>query len=150
MNPLQLHLLLADDDEDDRAFFQDALKKIAVSVELTTVEDGEELMQWLTQKKQTLPDLLFLDLNMPRKNGLQCLLQIKQHPDLQSLPVIILSTTSNPEEVEKLYKNGAQYYIQKPGSFKQLTQILEKVIRLPEEKKRSVQPARENFIIRLY
>lgn len=71
--------------------------------------------------------------------------EIKQHPDLQSLPVIILTTTNNPEDINYLYKAGAQYYIQKPANYGQLAQVIKRVLGLPEEKKR-VQPAKEDFI----
>lgn len=128
MNYPQLHLLLADDDADDRDFFQEALENIAFAGQLTTVQDGEELMQWLTQKKGNLPDLLFLDLNMPRKNGYECLAEIKQNPDLQVLPVIILTTSSNPSEMEKLSQIGAHNYIQKPADLSKLAQVIKQVL----------------------
>lgn len=130
MNIYPLHILLADDDEDDRGFFQDVLKELMLNVQFTMVEDGEELMQWLMQKKDMLPDLLFMDLNMPRKNGHQCLKEIKQHPVLKSLPVIIISTAANPIEINILYQDGAHYYIQKPNSFETLVQVIERVLRL--------------------
>ncbi len=129
MNYPQLHLLLADDDADDREFFQEALENTAFSTQLTTVQDGQELMQWLTQKRVNLPDLLFLDLNMPRKSGYECLAEIKQNPDLHELPVIILTTAANPSEIEKLYQIGAQNYIQKPSDFVKLAQVIEQVLR---------------------
>lgn len=138
-------LLLADDDSDDRYFFSEALQNVPIHVELFVVKDGEELMQWLMKKQECLPDLLFLDLNMPLKNGHECLKEIKQHPELKSLPVIILSTAANLPEIENLYKNGAQYYIQKPTLFSQLIQVIEKVLTLDEEKKR-VQPTKEKFV----
>ncbi|RYU92601.1 response regulator [Emticicia agri] len=145
MKTSHLHLLLADDDEDDRELFQDALNKIAVNTQLTTVNNGEELMEWLLQKQASLPDLLFLDLNMPRKSGYECLVEIKQQISLQALPVIILSSAIKPTEMDNLYQNGAQYYVHKPSSFKQLIQVIEQLLSLPEEKKQ-FQPIKENFI----
>lgn len=146
MNAPHLHLLLADDDSDDREMFQEALSEVPIATKLTSVKDGEKLMQWLTQTTDNLPDLLFLDLNMPRKNGHECLEEIKKNPHLQSLLVIIFSTTVNPFNVDSLYNNGAHYYIQKPASFEHLIHVLEQMLSLPEEKKR-VRPAKEDFII---
>ncbi|MBC8110037.1 MAG: response regulator [Verrucomicrobia bacterium] len=88
-----LNLLLADDDKDDRFFFEEALEELQVSIHLTTVNDGEQLTQLLIQQMtklpNQLPDVLFLDLNMPRKNGFECLAEIKRTKKLQHLPVII-------------------------------------------------------------
>ena len=93
MDPAPLQLLLADDDEDDCFFFEGALAELETITELTTVHDGEQLMRRLTGLASTdLPYALFLDLNMPRKNGFECLLEIKEDPALNRLPVIILST----------------------------------------------------------
>lgn len=143
--PDRLHLLLADDDADDLDFFRDALHTIPVPVQLTTVNDGAQLMKWLTQTTIPLPDYIFLDLNMPRKNGLQCLTEIKANPALKALPVIILSTASNPAEIDQLYQIGAQFYIQKPNDFGQLIQTIDRFLKMPEEKK-VIQPAKEDFI----
>lgn len=141
-----LHLLLADDDEDDRELFQIALENLSLNVQFTTVEDGEELMRWLYQQQDKLPDLLFLDLNMPFKSGLECLIEIKQDQKLQSLPVIILSSGLNAREMEGLFTTGAQFYIQKPDSLKKLTQLIGRILSLSEEEKQS-QPAKDNFIL---
>lgn len=146
MSYVQVHLLLADDDSDDREFFFDALQTVSIPVELSIVKDGEELMQWLIQRRECLPDLLFLDLNMPRKNGHECLKEIKRHPDLKTLPVIILSTAANTLEIETLYKNGAQYYIQKPNGFSELVQVIGEVLNLEDDKMR-IQPAKEDFVL---
>lgn len=146
MNAGQLHLLLADDDSDDREMFQEALSEIPIDAKLTEVKDGEKLMQWLNQPTERLPDLLFLDLNMPRKNGHECLEEIKKNPHLQSLLVVIFSTTIDTINVDNLYNNGAHYYIQKPSSFEHLIHVIEQMLNLPEEKRR-IQPTKEEFII---
>src|SRR5688572_16072019 len=108
------HILLADDDEDDRFLFQEALSEMSLHTRLVTALDGEQLMNQLGEDR--LPDVLFLDLNMPRKDGFQCLLEIKQNEKLKQLPVIIFSTSFHPDAVNKLYENGAQYYIRKPSN----------------------------------
>src|SRR5215204_5152622 len=100
---------LADDDEDDRFLFQEALNEITLSTHLTSVCDGEQLMDALTTN--ALPDMLFLDLNMPRKDGFQCLTEIRNDEKLRTLPVVVFSTSFQPDAVDKLYKSGAHYYI---------------------------------------
>jgi CheY-like chemotaxis protein len=146
MTTLPLRLLLADDDADDRLFFREALDQIPVSVELTTVTNGQQLMEWLQEHQGNLPHLIFLDLNMPRKNGNECLTEIKLAPQWQSLPIIIFSTSIHPRQVDELYHKGAQYYIQKPTDFRRLTGVIEKLLLMPEEK-RQVQPAQKDFIL---
>lgn len=146
MNNSLLHVLLADDDEDDRDLFQEALDELPDATLLTKVKDGVELMQWLAKQKPGLPDLLFLDLNMPRKNGYQCLAEIKQDPDLRSLPVIVLSTGINDKEMDELYAIGAWHYIQKPDSYGHLTKIIEQVFRLSQDTIQT-QPPKSDFVL---
>ncbi|MGZ3902669.1 MAG: response regulator, partial [Bacteroidia bacterium] len=88
-----INILLADDDKDDRYFFEKALKTLSIKAQLTISEDGEKLMAYLLKHSEKLPDVLFLDLNMPRKNGAECLTEIKLHEKLKKLPVIIYSTS---------------------------------------------------------
>src|SRR5687767_14662538 len=111
--PSPLHILLADDDTDDRFFFDKALKLAAIPSNLTTVENGEKLMTFLNSNTDKLPDALFLDLNMPRKNGSECLREIKKDERMRGLPVIIYSTSLHPEIADLLYRDGAYYYIKK-------------------------------------
>jgi CheY-like chemotaxis protein len=115
-----IQILLADDDEDDRKLFKDILDEFSLPTHLTFVYNGEQLMQLLHGSAGLLPDVLFLDLNMPRKNGFDCLLEIRRSEKLKSLTVIIFSTSCDPGLVKLLYKNGAQYYIRKPNSYAQL------------------------------
>ena len=117
MNLQQLNIVLADDDTDDCIFFKEALAGFSMHTSLTAVHNGEQLMELLTKKTNTLPHVLFLDLNMPRKNGFECLSEIKVNNELNGLPVIIFSTSMEQEVVNLLYKNGAQYYIRKPAEF---------------------------------
>lgn len=141
-----MHLLLADDDEDDRELFEEALNLIPLVTQLTAVENGIELMAQLNEKHENLPDVLFLDLNMPIKTGLQCLEEIRKNPYWQDLPIVILSTAFDPAEIHRIYKLGAQYYIQKPASFKELVRMIAKILFLPIEKLRT-QPSPEEFIL---
>ncbi|MEM8521849.1 CheY-like chemotaxis protein [Flavobacterium sp. PL12] len=139
-------LLLADDDMDDRLFFQDAVEELSLSINLVTVCDGVELMELLLNNQEQLPDALFLDLNMPRKSGYECLSEIKLSDTLKSIPVVIFSTSLDPEIVNKLYDNGAHYYIRKPGDFNVLKKVIyEATVLLGQNS--SDQPDRVDFII---
>jgi CheY-like chemotaxis protein len=128
MNIAPKYLLLADDDKDDCDLFTDALNELDEFTILKTVHDGEQLMHFLTNETCELPDILFLDLNMPRKNGYECLTEIKVNDKLKSLPVIVFSTSFDREMVQELYKNGAQYYISKPNEFTKLKKVIHNAI----------------------
>lgn len=140
-----LHVLLADDDKDDRFFFDTALKELPIPTQLETVEDGEKLMNFLKKNSNKLPDVLFLDLNMPRKNGSECLLEIKANKKLKQLPVIIYSTSLHTDMADVLYKNGAHYYVRKT-ELGELIEHLLRIFTLLVEKK-FARPTREEFII---
>jgi CheY-like chemotaxis protein len=141
-----IHILLADDDKDDSILFQDILDELPLSTYLTTVFDGDQLMQLLNETKEQLPDVLFLDLNMPRKNGFTCLLEIKRSEKLRSLSVIIISTSYEPEVANLLYKNGARYYIRKPNSFPQLKKLIHQALTLTM-KINIEYPPQEKFVL---
>lgn len=126
-------VFLADDDDDDCILFEEALNEISLSMQLTTVQDGEKLMQLLTSEEVELPHVLFLDLNMPRKNGFQCLEEIKQNKKLSELAVIIFSTSFQQEVADRLYKSGARHYIRKPSDFAQLKSVIHQVLIIMEE-----------------
>lgn len=139
-------LLLADDDLDDRLFFEDAVEELFTSYKLSTVTDGVELMELLSDDSEQLPDILFLDINMPRKNGCECLAEIKANDILKDIPVVIFSTSLDMEIVNKLYENGAHYYIRKPGDFNVLKKVIYQATVLLKEDNIN-QPERNNFII---
>ena len=134
MNIKQLNILLADDDEDDRYFFDRALKEIPISTCLTTVYDGEQLMNYLSENSENLPDVLFLDINMPRKNGFNCLSEIKHNKTLQDINVVMFSTTNSQDAITMLFKGGAQVYIHKPNDFKQLIEVINHALPIASEK----------------
>ncbi|MBF4517895.1 response regulator [Flavobacterium sp. ANB] len=147
MNTHKYNLLLADDDEDDCAFFREALDDLLLPVSLATVNDGVELMDFLRNNvSDNLPDILFLDLNMPRKNGVECLTEIKQAADLRDLPVIIFSTSLDMTIVDQMYEKGAIYYIRKPGDFSKLKKVIENALAVTAGNNFK-QPAKEHFIL---
>jgi CheY-like chemotaxis protein len=142
----RLNILLADDDVDDCIFFREALDELHLSAKLIAVHDGEQLMQLLTDETYRLPNVLFLDINMPRKNGFECLTEIKISHKLQPLPVIMFSTSFEQEVVNRLYKSGARYFIRKPTEFSQFKKIIHHALGLIALENVSP-PAREDFVI---
>jgi len=134
MNIKQLNILLADDDQDDHYFFDRALKEIQISTKFTIVTDGEKLMNHLSENSENLPDVLFLDINMPRKNGFDCLSEIKHNKKLQDLHVVMFSTTNSQDAITMLLKGGAQVYIHKPNDFKQLIEVINHALPIASEK----------------
>jgi len=128
-----LHILLADDDDDDRYFFAQAVNELSGCIKLSTAKDGTELLRLLKNTDVELPDLIFLDLNMPRKNGLECLEELRQSAQLKNIPVIIYSTSSHPRQVEDTYKKGANLFIQKPDSYTGIKKVLHKVLSISRD-----------------
>ncbi len=118
-----LFVLVADDDMDDCFLFEDAIKQLPVSTRLSFVHDGDQLMQHLFTF-EPLPDIIFLDLNMPRKNGFTSLHEIKSNEKIGHIPVVVFSTSSNKNIIERLYEEDANYYITKPNDFGQLKKLI--------------------------
>jgi CheY-like chemotaxis protein len=127
MTPVQgsrVLILMADDDADDRLLAADALAEARLNNELRFVEDGEELMDYLNRRGRwsapgaaPRPGLILLDLNMPRKDGREALREIKAHPELRRIPVVVLTTSRAEEDVVRSYDLGASSFITKPVSF---------------------------------
>ncbi len=124
-----MKIFLADDDADDRLFFVDALSEISILTDVTLFEDGCALMTYLNGESPVLPSLLFLDLNMPMMNGEECLNDIRMEPKLANIPVIIYSTSLDPQQVENLRINGANRYLKKPENFNKLKLTLDRAIK---------------------
>lgn len=141
-----IKILLADDDNADCLLFKHALEELPVSTDLTIVHDGEQVIEELTRNGNKLPDVLFLDLNMPRKNGFASLGEIKRNTVLQELPVIIFSTTSELEAVKRVFRDAAHYYICKPDDFSQLKKVIYEALTLITQKNNPL-PLKENFMI---
>jgi len=143
MKAKTIHILLADDDQDDCIFFKEALEELPVSTTLITVKDGVQLMHHLN-KATSLPHLIYLDLNMPIKNGAECLEEIKGNDRFKRLPIIIYSTAFVAEVVKSLYEQGASYFIRKPPVFSDLKSVILRSLTLVSE---DMHPTFENFII---
>lgn len=150
MNNIPITILLADDDQDDCMLFKEALEELALDTSLRIVNDGEQLIRHLEAVSANLPDVIFLDLNMPRKNGFECLKEIKQHSVWQHMPVIIISTSYELEKADLLYKAGASFYICKPSNFGELKNAIHNAIKLVTQSqggKQTIQPTKEKFLI---
>jgi CheY-like chemotaxis protein len=130
----ELKILLADDDIDDCLFFKRALKELAISATLDIVHDGDQLMEHLSANSDHLPLVLFLDINMPRKSGIECLSEIKRNEKLKNLPVIMFSTSNSWGTINRLFESGSNVYIHKPRDFAQLKQVIHHAIPLAVEK----------------
>lgn len=125
-----IHIILADDDEDDRLFFTDAFEEIKINTKVETYIDGVELMNYLNSEDAILPQVLFLDLNMPKKNGIECLHEIKANQKFNDMAIAIYSTSASKEHIEETFVRGANIYIQKPNDFNKLKKVLSDVVEI--------------------
>jgi CheY-like chemotaxis protein len=121
-------IVMADDDEDDREATRDAFARNRMANDFRTVNDGEELMAFLRREgryaEAPRPGLILLDLNMPKKDGREALSEIKRDPALRSIPIVVLTTSSQEEDILRSYDLGANSYITKPVTFDALTKVL--------------------------
>lgn len=126
MEPIQV--LLVEDDEADVELTKKALEKSKIKVDLNICFDGVEAMQFLNREgvyeSSPRPDLILLDLNMPRKDGRKTLQEIKAHDDFKDIPVIILTTSESDEDIIKTYKLGCNCYVSKPIDLVKFIEIL--------------------------
>lgn len=123
-----LRIFLADDDKDDRTLFSEALGELPITCEVVNFEDGIHLMAQLMISGTILPDIIFLDINMPLMDGVSCLKKIMENEILTAIPVVIYSTSYNKMEASNLERLGAARYLQKPNSFNQLKTLLYRCI----------------------
>ncbi|HEU4717558.1 MAG TPA: response regulator [Bacteroidia bacterium] len=131
-NPLYpIEILIADDDEEDRMLITDALKESRLKNKIQTVENGEELMEYLNNKgkfsdtqKYPKPGLILLDLNMPRKDGREALREIKEKHELRSIPIIVLTTSKAEEDILRSYDLGVNSFITKPVTFTAMVDVM--------------------------
>jgi CheY-like chemotaxis protein len=127
MKKYSITILLVDDDEDDRDFFREALHEINPSVTCLTVGDGEHALEFLAGCDQ-LPDLIFMDLNMPKMDGKQCLKELKNNSRFEAIPVIIYSTSHIDEDIAEVMALGAADYIQKPSYYHEILTVVSEVL----------------------
>jgi CheY-like chemotaxis protein len=120
-------ILLIDDDDDDQEIFLTAVEQVSDSTHCIAMSDASEALQKLTVQELS-PDVIFLDLNMPVMNGQQFLVEIKKHPRLKNIPVIIFSTSSHPITINLMKELGAYDFITKPEKYDQLIDILKSLL----------------------
>ncbi|MCM4171718.1 response regulator [Arenibacter sp. TNZ] len=123
----RISIFLADDDQDDREIFMDALTELPIETSVKQFENGVDLMAEL-HSDNPLPKIIFLDLYMPLMDGFECLSDIRNIPDFSEITIIIYSTSYHQNEVDQLKEGGANQYIKKPNSYNQLKTILYKSI----------------------
>lgn len=120
-------VLLAEDDPDDHDFFTEALNEISTSIKLIAVKNGEELMALL---ENFLPDIIFLDLDMPYKNGLECISEIRANIKLEKIPVVVFSSTTRPSNIDTAYEMGADLFFIKPSAYNDLVSSTKAILNL--------------------
>lgn len=148
MQHKDVFIILADDDEDDRLFFEDAFDELKINTKVSTFKDGLELMNYLNQEDSILPKILFLDLNMPKKSGIECLTEIKKIDRLKDIAIVIYSTSASEEDIENTFVLGANVYIKKPNDFKKLKKVLSNVVTINWQYQTSGLN-KDNFLLRL-
>lgn len=139
-------IVLIDDDEDDRDFFKTAIDCINPQLSVLSLVDGVCLTEYLRDNVNQIPDLLFLDINMPRKNGFECLEDIRSKYNTSELPIIMYSTSESDYDILNSKNLGANLYIKKPSDFTTLKEVLSKVLNIDWSK--NTNDEREFFLSR--
>lgn len=124
-NPIIFFLI--DDDEEDTMIFRDMVEECDIPVRLLNAESAREALEMLRQMESSMPDVIFLDLNMPGMDGKECLRELKQDTRLASIPVIMYTTSSHSRDVEETTQAGAVGFITKPSDVRELKRIIETI-----------------------
>lgn len=127
-------ILMAEDDSDDRLLAQDALMESGLATDVHFVEDGVELMDYLTRRNKfsqlantPRPGLIILDLNMPKKDGREALREIRANPELRKIPVVVFTTSTADSDIARVYELGANSFISKPVAFNSLVGVMKAI-----------------------
>jgi len=119
-----INILLGEDDSDDSMLFIQAVSESNIASVVNVAENGALLLNQLKCAETAFPDIIFLDINMPLKNGLECLEEIRSEPRFKDIPVIIYSTSADKKEIEICYEKGANCYVVKPFSFEAISKMV--------------------------
>lgn len=138
-------ILLVDDDLDERELFQTAIYGLSTNFKLVTLNDGVYLMDYLVSKPDKRPHIIFLDINMPRKNGLECLIEIRNNPHLRDIPIAMYTTSNNENDIQSSFTLGANVYIKKPDVFNDLKRLIKQTIETDWENR---QTNEDNFLMK--
>ncbi|MEO6301873.1 MAG: response regulator [Bacteroidia bacterium] len=141
-----IKILLADDDKDDQHLFKEALDHTPVPTELTTENNGQDLMDNLRDPEIPNPDVIFLDINMPGKNGKECLKEIKEDEELKDIPTVMYTTSTSEQDINETYQKGANLYVPKPYSFSSIILILKNIFTL-KWKQLFIKPDKKDFVL---
>jgi CheY-like chemotaxis protein len=124
-----INIVLTDDDEDDRDLFAEALSRLNFKTSLRTFKDCRSMInRLLKDKKEDLPHVIFLDINMPGKNGLECLSELKADTRYKEIPVVMFTTSARTSDVQESSRLGADLFLNKPSEFSELISLLNKLI----------------------
>ena len=141
-----IRVLLAEDDAEDRELFEEALAAADVNALLITVDDGEKLMKYLAKADKGFPDIIFLDIGMPCKNGKECVKEIRRNDKLKHVPIVMFSNSSYEEDIEETFLNGANLYVAKPVFFHDEVKILKQIFAFDWQKE-LLKPDKKRFIL---
>ncbi|MCF6132174.1 response regulator [Flavobacterium wongokense] len=140
------HIFLVDDDQEDRELFSEALSYVNKSISLTELPSAFKLIETLNNPDTPQPEIIFLDINMPKLNGLECLKKIKSTQKFKDLKVVILSTYSHADDIEEAYQNGASCYYVKPTLFDNLKNIISGALEFNSND--NCIPSKEKFLVK--
>lgn len=124
MHKQEKRILLAEDSDDHMFLFKKVVNTLPLKTVLNTVEDGVELCNYLRNSNNPLPDIIFLDINMPRKNGLECLKEIRDSSAYNHIPVVVYTTSDEDSDKKSAHESGANLYLIKDGDYRSLSRIL--------------------------
>ena len=141
-----LKVLLVDDDNDDYLFFKKVLDYQVFKTSLQLIINGEDLLEKLNDEKLVLHDVIFLDINMPLRDGYSCLVEIKDAPRLNKIPIVIYSTQYERNVADMLFEMGADYYIKKATEFDSLRKLIERALCFVIENE-GYAPLQKDFLI---
>ncbi|MBA3681118.1 MAG: response regulator [Bacteroidetes bacterium] len=141
-----IKIILADDDKDDQHLFKEALEHTYIPTELTTKNNGQDLMDALHDPTIPNPDVIFLDINMPGKNGKECLEEIKEDEELKDIPTVMYTTSTSEQDINETYQKGANLYVPKPYSFSSIITILKSIFTL-KWKQLFTKPDKKDFVL---
>ncbi len=134
---------MADDDKDEFYILQQAAEDACEPLKISYAANWLELWRFI---RKTLPDVLFLDLNMPVKNGIECLQLLREDPKYDKIPIIIYSTLVSKNDIDKAYSNGANYFAVKPSAIEDIAGMIKKICSMGKEALQLI-PPREEFVI---
>lgn len=138
-----MHILMAYDEKDDFYIFRQAVQKASEPLKISYAANWLELLRSMIR---TLPDILFIDLNMPVKNGIECLQLLREDRKYDPIPIIIYSTSVSTDDIDKAYKNGANHFIVKPSTIEDIADMIKKICSMGKNALQSI-PPREEFVI---